>query len=459
MKRVVIIGGGIAGLSAAWALQKQANIAITVLERADRWGGKAYTERVDDFLIEAGPDSFLTQKPWALELAQELGLADHLININTTQRALYVLQRGRPLRMPDGVMLIAPTQLGPFLRSPLISPLGKLRMALDLVLPARSDPADETLAQFVRRRLGREAFDKIAEPLMSGIYNAEADRQSLLATFPRFRQIEQEHGSLIRGLIASRRATASRTATQGPFVSLRGGIGQLIEALTAQLRADLRLNVGVTAIHPGYQLTLSDQTTIAADAVILATSAAVSADLVRPHAPIAAAELDRIRYLSTGTISLAFREADLPRQLDGFGLVVPISEQRPINAITIASLKFEGRAPKGYGLIRVFFGGARSPHTMDLADDALVQTIRAELAAILGITAPPLFHRIYRWIKANPQYDLGHLERVSAIERQLPPGIKVTGSAYRGVGLPDCVYQATLIAGQVIAELGETVPL
>ncbi|MCU0499202.1 MAG: protoporphyrinogen oxidase [Anaerolineae bacterium] len=455
MKRVVIVGGGIAGLSAAWALQKHGGIAVTVLERTDRWGGKVQTDRVGDFLIEAGPDSFLTQKPWALELARELRLTDHLIPINTEQRALYVLQRGRRVRMPEGVMLIAPTQFWPFIRSPLISPLGKLRMALDWLIPPRADPSDETLAHFVQRRLGREALDKIAEPLMSGIYNAEADRQSLLATFPRFRQLEQSHGSLIRGLIAARR-NASRAKDQDalpPFLSLRGGVGQLIEALTAQLQADLRLNVAVTSIQSGYCLTLSDQTTLTADAVILATPADVSAGLLRHLAPTAALELARIRYLSTGTISFAFRADDLPQALDGFGIVVPIHEQRPINAITVSSLKFEGRAPTGHLLIRVFFGGARSPESMNLDDKALLGTVRAELASILGITAPPLFYRIYRWIKANPQYDLGHLERVNLIESQLPPGIKVTGSAYRGVGLPDCVYQATLTAQQVIREL------
>ncbi len=481
---VVIVGGGVSGLSAAWYLQQQAqhsDLRYTVLERSDRWGGKVYTEQVDGvggpFVVEGGPDSFLAQKPWALQLARELGLEDRLLGTNDRMRQVYVVNQGEPVPLPDGVLMIVPTRFTPFALSPLISPLGKLRMGLDLFIPPRQQDTDETLADFVRRRLGSEALDKIAEPLMSGIYNAEAERQSLLATFPRFRDLEQQHGSLIRGMLASRRTRNNSSGKNGSttpngqngaagkpgtaFVSLRNGSAELIDALAAQLTGDLRLNTGVQSIDRAddgsYRLALSGGDSLLADAVVIATPAYVAADVLRALAPLAAAELDAIRYVSTGTISLAFRAADITRPLNGFGLVIPRSEKRPINAITCSSIKFEHRAPEGYALLRVFFGGSRSPESMDLSDDDLRRVVRSELKALMGIEATSIFDRIYRWPRANPQYDVGHLDRVAAIEAALPPGLYVTGSPYRGVGVPDCVYQAQQTAQQVVAGLKQCV--
>lgn len=471
-KHVVIVGGGISGLSAAWYLQNQAQaqgieLNCTVLEATNRWGGKIQTEQIDGFarqpfVIEGGPDSFLTQKPWALQLARALGLEDRLLGTNDHARHVYVLNKGKPVLLPDGVLLIVPTKFMPFAVSPLISPLGKLRMGLDWFIPPKTDDLDETLADFVRRRLGNEALDKIAEPLMSGIYNAEADRQSILATFPRFRQLEKEHGSLIRGMLASRRKQPSAASTNhqiSTFMSLRDGTQELITALLSKLTGDLRANCRVTQIEPTlsetYTLHLNNSETIDADAVIFTTPAFITSELLRPIAPDAAKKLASIRYVSTGTISLAFHHSDVQRPLNGFGLVIPQSEQRPINAITLSSTKFDHRAPEGFVLLRVFFGGSRSPESMALDDDELLHVVRQELRAILGIEAVPLFHRIYRWFNANPQYDLGHLERVAAIEASLLPNIYVTGSAYRGVGMPDCVYQSQQIAQKVITELTE----
>jgi len=477
---VVVVGGGIAGLSTAWYVIRQAraaglNLRCTVLEQADRWGGKILTETVthDDagtFLVEGGPDSFIAQKPWAAQLAGELGLDDRLLGTNDASRKTYVVSRGRPVPLPDGVLLIVPTKFMPFALSPLISPLGKLRMGLDLFIPARRDGRDETLAAFVRRRLGAEALDKIAEPLLSGIYNAEADRQSLLATFPRFRALEEQHGSLTRGILASRRnghgkATngAGKSAEGQPggsrkptsaFLTLRGGSGELIDALVKALLplAELRTNAHVTALahETTWRLTLDDGTTLDADAVVLATPAWTAAELVRPHAPVAAERMEAIRYVGTGTVSLAYRRSDIAHASLGFGIVVPRSERRPINAITFSSTKFDERAPDGYALLRVFFGGSRSPHSMELDDAELLATVRQQLAQLTGIRAEPLFHRIYRWPRSNPQYDVNHLEHVAEIEKGLPPAVYVTGSPYRGVGLPDCVKQAQETAGQVV---------
>jgi oxygen-dependent protoporphyrinogen oxidase len=376
-----------------------------------------------------------------------------------------VLRHGRPVRLPDGLFMIVPTKFMPFALSPLISPLGKLRMALDLFIPARRDDRDETLADFVRRRLGNEALDTIAEPLMSGIYSADADKQSILATFPRFRQLEREHGSLIRGMLASRRQNAQNGADSkksSPFMSLAGGTQELIDALVPRLTGDLRLNTAVQSIETlsgGYRVTTSTGETLHADAVILTIPAYAAATLVRPLAPSAAENLASIRYVTTGTISLAYRTSDITRPLGGFGLVVPKGEERPINAITVSSSKFAHRGPDGYALIRVFFGGSRTPQTLALDDSQLLAVVRAELRSILGIETAPLFHRIYRWPQGNPQYDVDHLDRVAAIESELPPDLFVTGSAYRGVGLPDCVHQSQQTAEKVIDRLKQAAPM
>lgn len=471
---VAIVGGGISGLATAYYLQcqaKQANRSVRyiLLERAPTAGGKILTEQVEGFgdtpfVVEAGPDSFMTQKPWALQLARELGLQDQLLGTNDHLRKTFVLHKGKPTPLPDGVMLIVPTRFTPFALSPLISPLGKIRMGLDYFIPARQGESDETLADFVRRRLGNEALDKIAEPLLSGIYNAESDKQSLLATFPRFREIERKFGSLIRGMLAARSNGANKanppstTPAAQPlsaFISFRGGQQELIQALLPKLTGEIRLNTAVKAITPistpaaSYQLDLSDGSRIDAHQVVLATPAFVSADLLRDLAPEATKLLAAIRYVSTGTISFGFRRSEVSHPLNGFGVLIPRSEKRPVNAFTWSSTKFNERAPKDHVLIRVFFGGSRNQELVERSDDDIYAIARRELDAILGINAEPVFHRIFRWRRATPQYDLGHLERVAAIEAALPAGIWVTGSPYRGIGIPDCVHQAQETASQV----------
>jgi protoporphyrinogen/coproporphyrinogen III oxidase len=492
-RRVVVIGGGIAGLSAAWYLLKEAEkagkpVRVTVLEAQDRWGGKMLTETVEHeagvFTVEAGPDSYLTQKPWAADLARELGIGDRIIGTNDASRKVYVVNRGKPTPLPDGVLLIVPTKFMPFALSPLISPLGKLRMGLDFLIPAKRDGQDETLAEFVTRRLGREALDKIAEPLMSGIYNAEADKQSVLATFPRFRALEEKYGSLTKGILAARNGRGSSGASSEPqrhesdggreagsgeatrandaqrkkpsvFQSFRGGSQELTDALANALagRAELRRGAAVASItrEERWIVRLAGGDTVAADAVVLACPSFVAADLARDFAPAAAEKLAAIRYVGTGTVSFAYRAEDIARaKAGGFGLVVPMSEKRPINAVTFSSIKFNHRAPEGYVLLRAFFGGSRSPHSMELGDDELLRMVRRELSALLGIDGEPLFHRIYRWPRSNPQYDVGHLDLIAEIEKNLPQGVYITGSPYRGVGLPDCVKQAQETAATVL---------
>ncbi|MFQ5398507.1 MAG: protoporphyrinogen oxidase [Anaerolineae bacterium] len=471
----VIVGGGIVGMSAAWFLQleaaaKDTTLIYALLEQAGRWGGKIHTEIVEGegaepFVVEAGPDSFLTQKPWALQLARSLGLEDRLLPTNDQMRHVFVLNKGRPTPLPDGVMLIVPTKFAPFVRSPLISPLGKLRMGLDLLIPPRKDGRDETLAGFIKRRLGAEALDKIAEPLMSGIYNADAERQSLMATFPRFRAIEEKHGSLIRGMLAARRARQAAppsNARKPPamFTSFRTGMHELVDALLPRLTGKCLLETAVQSIRPlaggGFELVLNDGRRVTAATVLLAVPAYAAARLVAEAAPAAASGLAGIRYVGTGTVTLAFRRNEFTHPLNGFGILIPRSEKRPINAITWSSTKFTHRAPEGFGLIRVFFGGSRTPSTMGLADGELLETVRGELKELMGITAEPVFHRIYRWSRSTPQYDVGHLARVTEIEAALPDGLFVAGSPYRGVGVPDCVHQAQQAAALMVQHLAST---
>ena len=455
---VVIVGGGITGLSAAWTLQKR-GVPYVLLEQSGRWGGKIQTEYVDGdgdtpFVIESGPDSFLTQKPWALQLALEIGLQDRLLGTNDHLRQTYVLNKGKLTPLPDGVVLIVPTKFAPFVTSPLMSLAGKLRLAQELFLPAREDDADESLADFVRRRLGDEVLDKLAEPLLAGIYNTEAEKQSLLATFPRFRELEKKYGSLTRGMIAARQADKPMNKPKyATFVSFKTGMRELVEGLLTRLDGDLRLNVGVQSIMPNgddtYTLSLSDNSQLKTDHTILTTPAYITARLLGSVCDIAAKMLADIRYVSTGTVSLAFKRADIAHPLRGFGVVIPRSEKRPINAITWTSTKFYYRAPEGYALLRVFFGGSRSAQSFDLRDADLLEMVRSELRAIMGIEAAPHFTRIHRWNEANPQYDVGHLDRVNTLEAALPAGIHVSGSAYRGIGIPDCVHQGQQTASKV----------
>ena len=448
---VAIIGGGISGLSAAWYLQKSdPSLHYTVLEGGEVWGGKIQTDQMDGFTIEGGADAFITQKPWGLQLARDLGLEDELLGTNDHMRKVFVLNNGKPTPLPDGVMLIVPTKFMPFVLSPLISLRGKLRMGMELFIRPKRDGQDETLADFIKRRLGAEALDKIAEPLMAGIYNAEAEYQSLLATFPRFRTLEEKYGSITRGMLAGKRHAAQNGASSAKkppmFITLKNGTHRLIEALAEQLTGDLCLDSGVKTIERledgGFNIKLANGDPLQADAVVITTPAYVAAKMLQNIAPNAAETLDTIRYVSTGTISIAYRRSEIQHPLNGFGIVIPRSENRQINAITWSSTKFDHRAPDDQVLLRIFFGGSRTPQTFALDDDELLSVVCKELREIMGIDAEPTLHRIFRWHNANPQYDLGHLERVDEIESALPSGVFVTGSPYRGVGIPDCVYQS-----------------
>jgi protoporphyrinogen/coproporphyrinogen III oxidase len=462
---VVIVGGGIAGLSAAWYLQQEAArqalpLRYSVLEASDRWGGKIRSERIEGVgggptLIEAGPDSFLTRKPWALALARELGLDEHLQYLDARGLRTYTLLRGRLVPLPAGWNLLAPSQWKPFLRSPLFSLRGKARICLEPLIPPRHDDSDESLGQFVRRRLGSEALDQVAEPLMAGVYNAPPDEQSLHATFPQFATLEREHGSVIRGLRATRRKSATQETP--PFFTLDGGSELLVQRLVARLEGDLRLRtevIGVTRTADGaYGVLLGDGSLLRANAIILACPASVAAHIIQESVPDAADLLAGIGSSGIGSVYLGYRRGDIPHLLDGAGVVIPSSEGRRIDGITWVSSKWPERAPANLALLRVFFGGPATRETLELDDAGLLTLVRDDMAAILGVQGAPLFQRIFRVRDGYPRYTVGHLERVEAIARALPVGLYVTGASYRGVGVPDCVHQGQEAARSVLAQL------
>jgi protoporphyrinogen/coproporphyrinogen III oxidase len=464
-QHAVIVGGGIAGLSTAWYLQQRAaeqglNLHYTLLEQSNRWGGKIQTEQIKGFgdapfILEAGPDAFLTRKPWALALTRELGLSNSILSINQENSRTFVVNHGKLTPLPDGLQLLVPTKLISFLRSPLFSIRGKLRVALELFVPRRQSDQDETLADFVRRRLGIEMLDKLAEPLLSGVYNAEAERQSILATFPQFPALEKRYGNLLRGARATRQPKIPDSTP--PFISFQTGSHELIKSLVSQLTGDLRLESAVRAIEQlgddGYLITVDNGEQLQADIVVMATPAKITAPIMADIAPEASARLQTIRYSSIGAVYLGFHKTDVPHSLDGFGFVVPSSEHRQIDGMTWMSSKWEKRAPLNHVLLRVFFGGPHTRDMMQLSDADLITAVRAEVQSLMGIDAEPLFTHIFCWHEGYPQYDLDHLERVAAIESALPSRLYVTGSSYHGIGVPDCIKQGQATAQQVISDL------
>jgi oxygen-dependent protoporphyrinogen oxidase len=434
-------------------------VRVTLLEATARLGGKIITEREDGFVVEGGPDSFLASKPRGVGLCQEIGLGASLQGVTPQPRRAYVLSRGQLHELPEGLTGLVPTRLAPLARSRLLSPAGKARLALDYLLPASRAIADESLGAFIRRRLGSEAWERLVEPLMAGIYAADGDRLSLAATFPQLRQAEREHGGLIRGVLAARRATTTGLAAPSAFLTPESGLDLLVTALADRLRergARVRLEAPVAGIAReggGYRVRLADGATLVADAVILATPAFVAADLLAGLDGALATDLAAIPHASSAIVSLAYRREVISRPLDAHGYVVPRVEQSSILACTWSSRKWRRRAPEGWELLRVFIGRAgRGEEEIRVADDdRLVAMARAEVAERLGEQAPPELVRVHRWPLGMPQYLLGHPERVARIEAALhaQPGLFVAGNAYHGVGLPDCIASGERAAAAV----------
>ena len=456
MKRVAVVGGGVAGLAAALRLVEAGRgLEVVLLDANDRLGGTIATERSGGFLIEAGADAFITEKPWAVALCARLGLERRLVGTRPDDRRVHIVRGGRLVPVPEGFALLAPTDLWNLAGSPLFSWHGKLRMLLDLVLPRGSAEGDESIAAFVRRRLGREALERVAEPLLGGIYTGDAERLSLRATMPRFVELERRHGSLIRGLRATAR-TRDAGARYSLFMTHADGMGGLVADLARRLpEGVVRLGSRVERLAregDGWRV-VTTGAVHDVDAVVVAVPSYVAASLLAEVDPTLAHGLAAIEYASSAIVTLAYRGTDLPRGLAGFGFVVPSIEQRSILACSYPSRKFDGRAPEGHELLRAFVGGALRPELVDLDDAALRAAVEADLAALLGVTARPALVRVHRHRRAMPQYQVGHEARVAAIEARTAavPGLALAGAAYRGVGVPDCVRSGEAAADAVLA--------
>ena len=472
--RLIIIGGGIAGLSAAYYAVRatgQSPLQVTLLEAGDRWGGKIATERVTfddgDFIIEGGPDTFLATKPWAVSLCKELGLADRLHGTNPRSKNTYVLHRNKLQPLPDGLAMMIPTNVPSILKSQLVSWPGKARMGLDFLLPAQNGHHDESLGHFVSRRLGREAYENLIEPLMSGIYAGDGDQLSLRSTFPYLHDLEHRYGSLARGALKMRQQSAARgQSTQGSrsaFLTPTTGLAEIVEALVERLklnRVDLRLNTAVSALKRSdvqtWEVTLDNGEILTADGIILATPTYATSNIVSGLDPELATVLAGIPYASTATVTLAYRQSDLSRSLDGYGYVIPRREGRRALACTWTSTKFPHRAPDDYALIRVFVGRAGQESDIPWDDAGLLALSREELELTLAIRAEPLVSRVFIWENAMPQYNLGHPEKLAQIDAALEkyPGLALAGNGYRGIGIPDCIHSGEIAVTKILESRG-----
>ena len=479
MKRIAIIGGGVSGLSAANALEKYrkkgAEVDYVLFEASSRLGGVIATEHVDGFVIEAGPDSFLTEKPWASDLCRELGLGDQLIPSNDGERRTYILLDGRLVPLPDGLMFMVPTNFSAAFFSSLFSWPTKVRFLREWFYRPSPDVPESTAAEFIERHYGREMVERVADPLLSGVYGGTSDELSASSVLARFVEIEARQGSLGRAMVAARKlknlnaeqgsAGQPRAAvptkpgtTRSLFTSLKNGMQTITDALAAQVpESERRLNTRIEAAKPefGKWLVVSNGRTEEFDGVIIAAPAYAGAELLRNRFPQISAELEQIRYSSSITVTVAFDQnarASLPR---GFGFLAPRSEAKRILACTFVHNKFDSRAPGDRALMRCFFAGSRDEEILQLSEAEITSIVRRELQEILGIKAAPDLVRIFRWPNAMAQYTLGHKARVERIRKIVSsaPGLALAGNAYNGIGVPDCIRSGSEAVTKVLADL------
>ena len=460
MTRIAIIGGGISGLSAAYELEQRrrggANVEYVLYEASPRMGGVLRTEHIDGCVVEAGPDSFVTEKPWAADFCRALGIGDQLIGSNDADRKTYILTRGRLVEMPDGLMFMVPTKILPTGLSPLFSWKTKLRMMQELYHPPRSVDHDESVAAFVQRHYGSEMVDRLADPLLSGVYGGEAANLSVRAVLPRFAEMERTHGSLGRAMLVAR--TKMKSARKPPpplFTSLKNGMQFLSETAVAQLTPScLVTNATVQAIQPqagGWTVSAGMQSDHF-DRVIVALPARAAAEILQNTCPGLASELAAIEYSSSITVGLGYDREVRESLPPGFGFLVPRSEGKRLLAATFVHNKFPHRAPEDRALLRCFFAASNADNVWSLSDEQIVGIVRDELQQIVGVRAEPLFARVYKWKSAMAQYGVGHLERLERIERlrQQLPGLALAGNGYRGIGVPDCVRSGRDAARQLL---------
>jgi oxygen-dependent protoporphyrinogen oxidase len=485
MKRVIIIGGGISGLAAAYKIKRAASegheVEFLLIEKDPRLGGKIRTEIVSDpsgegqFIVDGGPDCFITEKPACHRIAKLAGIFDEELPTDDSRKRTWILSRRKIHQMPDGVMMFAPTKFLPFATTGLFSWSGKVRMAMDLFIPRKKIPAggfnEETLESFVVRRMGRECLDRLAEPLVGGVHASDPARMSLAATFPRLLEMEQTYGSLTKAFIAARRKVEEmrRKYPVKPgekrrtfFTSFVKGMQQLTDGVADQAGRE-RIQTGVTVNSLDrsggrWIARLSHGSEIKGDAVIIATESWAAEPLIRPHDDVIAEALTGIPASSSATISIAFKEPEVGFDLNAFGVLCPLVERRPLMAATYSSTKWPGRAPAGRVLLRGFVGGPHNQKIMEYPDEELVQIALAEFRDILGLNpaAEPLFTRVFRWHLGMPQYRIGHLERVARIEDRSAKisGLAFAGGSYRGVGVPNCIESGERAVTKILGEWG-----
>ena len=460
MKRVAIIGGGIAGLSAAYFLEKSrrdgAALEWTLFEKSERLGGVIRTEHSDGYVLEAGPDSFLTVKPDAAQLCRDLGIGDQLISSNDAERKTYIVVKGRLMAIPDGLQFMVPTRIWPTVTTPLFSWGTKLRMAAELFSRRGVERGDESVSDFVRRHFGPQMVDRVAEPLLAGVYGGNADQLSVRAVLPRFVEMEREHGSLARATLDARKRASAQVRSEQPqalFTSLKCGMQQMVDALLAQLPEEfIKLRQQTLVLKRAgddWQVDTPDESR-RFDAVLLAVPAQASTAILKPLHPELASSLAKIGYTSSVALLLAYNKIDLP---PGHGFLVPRTEGGKMMACTFVHKKFPYRAPEGSALLRCFFSSERVPELLTYDETTLEGIARNELQTILGLNVKPRFSRVFRWGCALPQYEIGHLERVAQMERWIAemPGLAIIGNSFHGIGVPDCIRSARQAVAKVAA--------
>jgi protoporphyrinogen/coproporphyrinogen III oxidase len=460
MTRIAIIGGGISGLTAAFTLEEQRRagaVEYTLYESSPRLGGVLRTEHIHGCIVEAGPDSFITEKPWAADLCRTLGLGDQLIGSNDADRKTYILVRGQLIPLPDGLMFMVPTKILPTGLSPLFSWTTKLRMARELLHPPRAAESDESVASLIERHYGKEMVDRLADPLLSGVYGGEAASLSARAVLARFAEMERTHGSLGRAMLAARKKRPAGPRKPAPplFTSLKNGMQYLAETVVSRLTpGSLLTNAAVQAIQreAGSWVVSAGLQSDQFDSIVIALPAPAAAQVLRIASPELSGELAAIQYSSSITVGLGYDRHVRETLPPGFGFLVPRSEGKRLLAATFVHNKFPHRAPEDRALLRCFFAGRNAESVWTLGDDQIIGIVRNELQQILDLRAKPLFARVYKWKSAMAQYGVGHLERLDRIEhlRQQLLGLALAGNAYRGIGVPDCVRSGREAAAELV---------
>lgn len=455
-RQVVIVGGGIAGLSAAYDLAK-AGIPHILIEKRPRLGGVIQTESWEGCVTECGPDSFLSQKPAAMELIEELGLGDQVIGSNDATRVTYILRHGKLVRLPEGTTMFIPTQVGPMLKSPIVSWPTKIRMGLEYFRGPATHP-DRSVADFVTDHFGRETLDYLAEPLLSGVYGGDPEKLSMQSVMPRFVEIERTQGSLAKTMIASNAARKSQPgAAKAPlFRTLKGGLQVLTDKLAAFANVRQATATAILQQEQGFTVKLAHEAgaeaALEATDVIVACPAYAASDLLGTIDATLARALEQIPYTSSAIVSLIFDNAAFDGQRAGFGFLVPKVERNKLMAATFVGTKFPNRTPPDKLTLRCFFGGAGHEDVLNESDETLVGWAREELRRILNLTTPPIHTSIWRWPKAMAQYTIGHSERLKEIEERTAaiPGLYLAGNAYTGIGIPDCIRMGREAARKII---------